>query len=163
MLGLGAEFGEPVGEMRIRATSELEAVVATLNRVDKSLDEAGELHELATEEQDEGTLKDVVDLVERVTKEIEVREFRRMFAGKMDAHNAFLDVQSGAGERQSQEPACGASTGISSVALETGVPTIFGVITTEDLSEIIFAHVAISFEVLHDENYFIFCVIHLFW
>ena len=35
-----------------RERAELEAVVATLNRVEKSLDEAGELHELAREEQD---------------------------------------------------------------------------------------------------------------
>ena len=33
-----------------RERAELEAVVATLNRVEKSLDEAGELHELAREE-----------------------------------------------------------------------------------------------------------------
>jgi peptide chain release factor 2 len=86
-----------------RERAELEAVVATLLRVEKSLDEAGELHELAAEEQDEGTLKDVVDLVERVTKEIEALEFRRMFAGKMDSHNAFLDVQSGAGGTEAQD------------------------------------------------------------
>jgi len=86
-----------------RERAELEAVVATLNRVEKALDEAGELHELAAAEQDAGTLKDVIDLVQRVTKEIEVLEFRRMFAGKMDAHNAFLDVQSGSGGTEAQD------------------------------------------------------------
>jgi peptide chain release factor 2 len=38
-----------------------------------------------------------------LTKELEVLEFRRMFAGKMDAHNAFLDVQSGAGGTEAQD------------------------------------------------------------
>jgi peptide chain release factor 2 len=86
-----------------RERAELEAVVGTLSRVEKSLDEAGELHELAAEEQDAGTLKDVIDLVERETKEIESLEFRRMFAGKMDAHNAFLDVQAGSGGTEAQD------------------------------------------------------------
>src|SRR5262245_48528311 len=50
-----------------RERAELEGVVATLNRVEKSLDEAGELHELAAEEQDASTLGDVVIQVEKVT------------------------------------------------------------------------------------------------
>jgi len=86
-----------------RERSELEAIVATLNRVEKSLDEAGELNELAREEQDAGTLDDVIGQVQGVTKELEVLEFRRMFAGKMDSHNAFLDIQAGAGGTEAQD------------------------------------------------------------
>jgi len=86
-----------------RERAELEAVVATLNRVEKSLDEAGELHELAREEEDSGTLGDIVGQVENLTKELELLEFRRMFAGKMDSHNAFLDVQAGAGGTEAQD------------------------------------------------------------
>jgi peptide chain release factor 2 len=86
-----------------RERSELEAIVATLNRVEKSLDEAGELHELAREEQDASTIDDVIGQVQGVTKELELLEFRRMFAGKMDSHNAFLDVQSGAGGTEAQD------------------------------------------------------------
>src|SRR6185503_5608457 len=86
-----------------RERAELEAVVATLKRVEKSLDEAGELHELAREEEDSGTLGDIVGQVENLTKELELLEFRRMFAGKMDAHNAFLDVQAGSGGTEAQD------------------------------------------------------------
>ena len=86
-----------------RERAELEGVVATLNRVEKSLDEAGELHELAREEEDESTLGDLVGQVESVTKELELLEFRRMFAGKMDSHNAFLDVQAGQGGTEAQD------------------------------------------------------------
>jgi len=86
-----------------RERAELEAVVATLNRVEKSLDEAAELHELAREEQDADTLDDVVDLAQSVTKQLELLEFRRMFAGKMDSHNAFLDVQAGQGGTEAQD------------------------------------------------------------
>ncbi len=86
-----------------RERSELEAVVATLNQVAKALDEADELHELAREEQDTSTLNDVVEQVEGVGKEIEQLEFRRMFAGKMDRHNAFLDIQAGSGGTEAQD------------------------------------------------------------
>jgi peptide chain release factor 2 len=86
-----------------RERAELEAVVATLDRVEKTLDEAAELHELAREEQDQSTLADVVGQVQGVTKELELLEFRRMFAGKMDSHNAFLDVQAGQGGTEAQD------------------------------------------------------------
>ena len=86
-----------------RERAELEAVVATLSRVEKSLDEVAELHELAREEDDESTLADLVRQVQRLTNEIEVLEFRRMFAGKMDSHNAFLDIQAGSGGTEAQD------------------------------------------------------------
>jgi peptide chain release factor 2 len=86
-----------------RERAELEAIVATLNRVEKSLDEAGELHELASEEQDASTLGDVIGQVEGVTKELELLEFRRMFSGKMDSHSAFLDIQAGSGGTEAQD------------------------------------------------------------
>ena len=41
--------------------------------------------------------------VQGVTKELELLEFRRMFAGKMDSHNAFLDVQAGQGGTEAQD------------------------------------------------------------
>jgi len=86
-----------------RERAELEAIVATLNRVEKSLDEAGELHELASEEQDASTLGDVIGQVEGVTKDLELLEFRRMFSGKMDSHSAFLDIQAGSGGTEAQD------------------------------------------------------------
>jgi peptide chain release factor 2 len=86
-----------------RERAELEAVVATLNRVSKSLDEADELSELAREEDDAGTLADVIGQVQVLTKDIETLEFRRMFSGKMDSHNAFLDIQAGSGGTEAQD------------------------------------------------------------
>ncbi|HVY66145.1 MAG TPA: peptide chain release factor 2 [Gammaproteobacteria bacterium] len=86
-----------------RERSELDAVVATLVRVDRALDEAAELAELAREEADESTLNDVVGQVQGVEKQIATLEFRRMFSGKMDAHNAFLDIQAGSGGTEAQD------------------------------------------------------------
>jgi peptide chain release factor 2 len=86
-----------------RERAELEAVVSTLGGVDKTLDEAAELAELAREESDESTLNDVIGQVHGITRQIETLEFRRMFSGKMDAHNAFLDVQAGSGGTEAQD------------------------------------------------------------
>jgi peptide chain release factor 2 len=86
-----------------RERAELEAIVATIRNVDKSLDESAELFELANEEQDAGTFADLAGLVQGVTTEIERLEFRRMFSGKVDSHNAFLDIQAGQGGTEAQD------------------------------------------------------------
>ncbi|HET8697929.1 MAG TPA: peptide chain release factor 2 [Gammaproteobacteria bacterium] len=86
-----------------RERAELEAVVDKLDRVGKTLDEAAELHQLAVEENDSATLGDVIGQLGGVGKELERLEFRRMFSGKMDSHNAFLDVQAGAGGTEAQD------------------------------------------------------------
>ena len=45
----------------------------------------------------------MIGQVEGVTKELELLEFRRMFSGKMDSHNAFLDIQAGSGGTEAQD------------------------------------------------------------
>ncbi len=83
--------------------ASLEAVVETLDRIHRVLDESQELFSLAEEEQDSGTLADVAAEVTKVNGEIEKLEFRRMFAGEMDQHNAYLDIQSGSGGTEAQD------------------------------------------------------------
>jgi len=86
-----------------RERAELEAIVDTLGGVERTLNEAGELHELAVEEKDDATLHDLIGQLGGVTQHLETLEFRRMFAGKMDSHNAFLDVQAGQGGTEAQD------------------------------------------------------------
>jgi peptide chain release factor 2 len=67
------------------------------------LNEAAELLELAEDEGDDATAgevaKDLADYGSRLT----ALEFRRMFAGEMDPHNAYLDIQAGAGGTEAQD------------------------------------------------------------
>jgi peptide chain release factor 2 len=86
-----------------RERAELESVVGTLSRIEKSLGEAEELHELASDERDSALLADLSGQVDGVAAEVARLEFRRMFSGKMDAHNAFLDVQAGSGGTEAQD------------------------------------------------------------
>jgi len=74
-----------------------------LDRGARALQEAAELLELAIAEEDEATVAEVVTDLDRVEASIAELEFRRMFSGEMDANNAFLDIQSGAGGTEAQD------------------------------------------------------------
>ena len=86
-----------------RERAALERVVGTLVRIGKSLGEAEELFALAQSEHDEGLLQDLAKDLEQMVADIGRLEFRRMFAGEMDAHNAFLDIQAGSGGTEAQD------------------------------------------------------------
>ncbi|WP_200944219.1 MULTISPECIES: peptide chain release factor 2 [unclassified Lysobacter] len=86
-----------------RERSSLEKVVDGIRNLTDGLVGAGELLELAEMEDDESTALAVVEDVERYAKEVEKLEFRRMFSGKMDASNAFVDIQAGAGGTEAQD------------------------------------------------------------
>ena len=59
--------------------------------------------DLAESEQDEDTARAVETDVERLQGAIAKLEFQRMFPGEMDSHNAFLDIQAGAGGTEAQD------------------------------------------------------------
>ena len=86
-----------------RERAQLVDVVETVKTLTDGLKDGKELLDLAAEEQDaeaaEGVKADV-DLLEKRLAEL---EFRRMFSGEMDSHNAFLDVQSGSGGTEAQD------------------------------------------------------------
>ena len=86
-----------------RERASLENIVRTIDQIDNTLTEARELFALAEEEQDAGTFADVAEEVGRVDKEVQKLEFHRMFAGEMDQHNAYLDIQAGSGGTEAQD------------------------------------------------------------
>ena len=55
------------------------------------------------EENDESMLVDVQNDLDRLLKKLEELEFRRMFSGKMDANNAWMDIQAGSGGTEAQD------------------------------------------------------------
>ena len=68
-----------------------------------SLADAGELLELAIDEDDEGTLDEIQKDLANSEKRVAELEFNRMFSGEMDGSNAYLDIQSGAGGTEAQD------------------------------------------------------------
>ena len=86
-----------------RERAKLELEVGVLTRLDGGLSEAQELLELARTENDAGVADAVAKDLERLDRELAELEFKRMFSGEMDAHNAFLDIQSGSGGTEAQD------------------------------------------------------------
>ena len=74
-----------------------------LDRLESGLADAGSLIDMAREERDEDTLRAVADDVVPLRAELEALEFRRMFGGEMDAADAFVEIQSGAGGTEAQD------------------------------------------------------------
>ena len=86
-----------------RERARLEDVVHGLDKADAGLRDAGELLDLAQAEGDAKTLAEIERDVLELGRLAGAMEFRRMFHGEMDAHNAYLDIQSGAGGTEGQD------------------------------------------------------------
>ncbi len=81
----------------------LEQVVLTLDELGAGLTDAEDLLTLAEEEDDSDTVAEVVRDLGGLEKRLAALEFQRMFSGEMDANNAYIDIQSGAGGTEAQD------------------------------------------------------------
>jgi peptide chain release factor 2 len=93
------EHAQALGQERV----QLEKIVGSLDRLTSGLADSGELLELAEQEDDEATVGEIVADLDTFESVIADLEFRRMFSGEMDASNAFVDIQSGAGGTEAQD------------------------------------------------------------
>ncbi len=81
----------------------LERAVNTIQRLETQISDARELVELIREENDELGLAAVAEDLGEIERGLHELEFQRMFSGEMDPHNAFVDIQSGAGGTEAQD------------------------------------------------------------
>ncbi|MFL2804941.1 MAG: peptide chain release factor 2 [Gammaproteobacteria bacterium] len=81
--------------------SSLEKLVALIENLNSSIDDLKELFDLvgADEKEADQLKKDLLLIEEKITD----LEFRRMFSGKMDQSNSYLDIQSGSGGTEAQD------------------------------------------------------------
>ena len=86
-----------------RERAKLEGVLLPLDRAASGLHDAIELFDMAEAENDQATLEELARDVEGFGELAEQMEFRRMFAGEMDANNAYLDIQAGSGGTEAQD------------------------------------------------------------
>ena len=61
------------------------------------------LLEMAIDESDNETVKEIEGEVAQLQKDVEELEFSRMFTNKMDPNNAYIDIQSGSGGTEAQD------------------------------------------------------------
>lgn len=83
--------------------AQIEDTVKMMQALQAHLRDTEELYELASSENDTDTLDAINKDVEKLTKQLEQLEFRRMFSGEMDANAAYMDIQSGAGGTEAQD------------------------------------------------------------
>jgi len=93
------ERAQALGQER----AALEKIVITIDQLTSGLNDADDLLGLAVEEDDKTTVDEVVNDLQRFEQQLAELEFRRMFSGDMDANNAYLDIQSGAGGTEAQD------------------------------------------------------------
>lgn len=82
---------------------ELDFIVNGLSNLASNLKDQCELFELARNENDDETLKVVLDESHSLEKSVEAMEFRRMFSYPMDPNNCFINFQSGSGGTEAQD------------------------------------------------------------
>jgi peptide chain release factor 2 len=78
-------------------------VVVNLDELEGGISDAGDLLAMALEENDADAANEIVIELEGFEKRVAKLEFQRMFSGEMDASNAFVDIQSGAGGTEAQD------------------------------------------------------------
>jgi peptide chain release factor 2 len=86
-----------------RERARLSADVGEIDRATTGISEASELLELAEAEGDEPAAHDIERDAQRLEDAVRHLELKRMFRGEMDSHNAFLDIQAGAGGTEAQD------------------------------------------------------------
>lgn len=86
-----------------RERARLDTVVTGIDELGTGLSDAKELVEMAAADGDEDTVASVADDVAKLEARVGKLEFQRMFSGKMDSANAFVDIQAGAGGTEAQD------------------------------------------------------------
>ena len=82
---------------------QLEMVVDSLRRIDRTLKDTTELFELARGEGDDATLVALERDAAGVAGAVDDLEFRRMFHNPMDPNACFIDIQAGSGGTEAQD------------------------------------------------------------
>jgi peptide chain release factor 2 len=78
-------------------------VVLTADELKKGLLESQELLELALSENELSLLNDLRKDLDSIEKRLSNLEFQRMFNGKFDANNAYVEINSGSGGTEAQD------------------------------------------------------------
>ena len=86
-----------------RERASLEAVVETLETLQRGIADNRELLEMAVEEGDQDTVDEVQSECDALDAHLAKLEFRRMFSGEQDPSNAYLEIQAGAGGTEAQD------------------------------------------------------------
>ncbi len=83
--------------------SQLVVVTDKFKILNQAIEDAAELLALVIEEQATDELTSLNQELHTLEQQLAALEFQRMFAGEMDSHHAYLDIQSGSGGVEAQD------------------------------------------------------------
>ncbi len=86
-----------------RERAHLEGIVHLLQNLSQSIHDLSDLLAMAVAEADAEVIASVEQDLTDMTAQVNTLEFQRMFSGKMDQANAYLDIQSGSGGTEAQD------------------------------------------------------------
>ncbi|WP_449428631.1 peptide chain release factor 2 [Rhodanobacter umsongensis] len=86
-----------------RERARLHTIVNGIDTLTAGLTDASDLLEMAVADGDEDIANSVIGDLAKLEAQVGKLEFQRMFSGKMDATNAFVDIQAGAGGTEAQD------------------------------------------------------------
>ena len=78
-------------------------MLGSIDAVDAGLEDVAVSLEFAAEEDDESFASEAEALLNKLEKTVADLEFQRMFSGKMDDKNCYLDIQAGSGGTEAQD------------------------------------------------------------
>jgi peptide chain release factor 2 len=87
----------------MRERTELEDRLGSVSRLERELDDAVMMIELAEEEGDEGIEKEVIAQLKALKAEASRNQIEALLAGEADANDCYIEVHSGAGGTESQD------------------------------------------------------------
>ncbi|MCC6172671.1 MAG: peptide chain release factor 2, partial [Gammaproteobacteria bacterium] len=93
------ERAQELGRERSKLSTEIEQMDRATTAVADSL----ELLALAEADDDEATAREIERDLPSVEAAVRKLELKRMFRGEMDSHNAYVDIQAGAGGTEAQD------------------------------------------------------------
>ncbi len=86
-----------------RQLGQLQDLIGIWDKNYNDLDDTGMLLDLAVEENDEETYRDVVLSLDELRRRIDLVELECMFSGEHDANNAIITIHAGAGGTEAQD------------------------------------------------------------
>ena len=81
----------------------MEKLISSLDELESSLKDLDELLILLEKENDKDEIQSLSNELSNVELKISDLQFQRMFSGKNDSNNAFLDIQAGSGGTEAQD------------------------------------------------------------
>ena len=87
----------------MRERTELEDRLGSLSRLERDLEDAVTLVDLAEAEDDAGVEREAIDQLKALKLEAERRQVESLLSGEADGNDAYIEVHSGAGGTESQD------------------------------------------------------------